>query len=379
MHPENPTYVQSCITTVSFPDTIDGVLNMVNDNNYLGPWLTDLDSLLEYPDLEDSGWTAAPWLTVGDVLFFYHSKRARSRTKQLYKKAKNDVDSETELIELLARSIGLAEKYGGTIFGCARVIGPIFYSDDTKPRHFDGRNFAPYADFCLFPHPLPIEEFRQFRPIGQNTVTPLYGNEFAGIKSLLAEKNDLPSYLRDALPNNKGFQTIDSDNWRSVACSPEARFRDETQIRTYFLDYLLSELKDRNSPLLEECECYRNGKATGRADYFAKIGGHWIPVEAKLNVHTVPDLLGQTPKYVGIETIKPTKGANKDKSQPTDKLDLCIVADQGGIYLVLNGQFYESGVDKPFLTRTQLADTPIDEFRAHLIRLADDAAAYAPG
>ena len=372
MHSDNPTYVQSCITTVSFPDTIDDVLNMVDKNDYLGPWLTDLDTLLEYSDREESGWTAARWLTVGDVLFFYHSKRARSRTKQLYKEAKNDVDSETELIELLKRSISLAEKHGGTMFGCARVIGPTFHSDDTELLHFDSRNFAPYADFCLFPHPLPIEEFRQFRPIGQNTVTPLYGNEFAGIKSLLAEKNDLPSYLRDALPNNKGFQTIDSDNWRSVACSPEARFRDETQIRTYFLDYLLSELKDRNSPLLEECECYRDGHTTGVADYFIRVGGHWIPIEAKLNVQTVPNILGQTTKYVNVEAIKTTKGANKDKSQQIERIRLCLVADQGGIYVVRNDQFYECSVNTPFLTRVQLADISIDGLRSQLVKLAEE-------
>ena len=50
----------------------------------------------------------------------------------------------------------------------------------------------------------------------------------------------------------------------------------------------------------------RRGQITGRADYFVMIGGRWIPIEAKLNLLTESNLLGQIGKYLRVDKFVAT-------------------------------------------------------------------------
>jgi hypothetical protein len=59
--------VQSCITTISFPETIDEVLDMVEKNQDFADWTADIDLLLDFkPDCNIS-WSSPKWLTQDDI------------------------------------------------------------------------------------------------------------------------------------------------------------------------------------------------------------------------------------------------------------------------------------------------------------------------
>lgn len=86
-------YVQSCITSVSFPETISSVLNMIEENKFKANWSTDLDMLLNFKKDDPIFWTAPKWLTEDDIIFFYHTKRAKFRTAKLLAEAQRELPS----------------------------------------------------------------------------------------------------------------------------------------------------------------------------------------------------------------------------------------------------------------------------------------------
>ena len=85
----HPRWVQSCITSVSFPETLANVLHMVEGNQDMPDWATDMDTLLHFDPTIGYSWTAPKWITQGDLLFFYHTKNARQRTMRLLNQARS--------------------------------------------------------------------------------------------------------------------------------------------------------------------------------------------------------------------------------------------------------------------------------------------------
>ena len=116
---------------------------------------------------------------------------------------------------------------------------------------------------------------------------------------------------------------------------------------------MLEELKDPRTPLLRECRCFRRGADTGLADYFVKVGGEWIPVEAKLSVLASSEtkLLEQVNRYVAIDSFSPTVGTRVGESFAASSSPLCLVADQAGIYTISNGVFQGCAFGEPAWSR----------------------------
>jgi len=257
----------------------------------------------------------------------------------------------------LEHAAELSETYSGAIFACAEISGPAAHFEEEPARHFSSRSFAPLGKVHTFANPLPDYKFADYFKVGQNTPsTPLYEREFEGLKRQLSERNPLPDFLESARIGDESFRDVTQQNWPSISCSAKARFINEAQLRAYLLDFLLDELKDPRSPLLRECRCFRSGADTGLADYFVKVGGEWIPVEAKLSVLSSSEtrLLDQVSKYVAIDSFSPTVGSRVGESFAASFSPLCLVADQAGIYVISNGEFQGCSFGEPTLRREEL-------------------------
>jgi hypothetical protein len=369
-HPIPQRWVQSCITNVSFPTTLDGVRSLVGKNCDDANALTDLDVLLSPRLTHELFWTAPRWMTTGDVLFFYHAVSATTRIRRLLKQAQSS--SNTPLIKVLQHAEQLAAMYAGTIFACAAVAGSSERIEhDDVLSHFKSTMYAPLKRVHIFEAPVSAEQFQQFVRINrQGTITLLGRNEFNGLKHLLSQRNPLPLFLEAAQFGEQHFRAINKDNWFTIACAPQTRFIHEAQVRSYFLDYLLSELKDKGSPLLQECHCFRRGHATGFADYFVQIHNVWVPIEAKLSVLLERDIPAQVQRYIHVDTMKPTKGTNRNRTFVVADSSLCIVADQDGIYVTKNGKFVDSAPGSPKWKREQLNQAVVRDIREHIAALA---------
>ncbi|MDO8140840.1 MAG: tetratricopeptide repeat protein [Candidatus Brocadiales bacterium] len=370
-----PHLVQSCITNINFPQTIDELLVMVEKNIEvnLRLWTTDIELLTDasiYMEDENKNWTSPKWLTQGDILFFYYSVTAKQRITKLLKQARQTTN--IELIKLLERSSDLANRYSGTIFGCAEVSGsPEYYEqkEETK-QHYKSRIFAPLKGYYIFNTPVKSGVFTKFLKISrQGTITILGEKEFEGIKQLLSECNKLPEFLQNAKFGGLGFRDVNKDNWISIACNKNAKFIHEIQLRSYFLDYLLDELKDERTPVVSECRCYKSNKITGFSDYFVQIHGKWIPIEAKLNVLSERDIISQISKYTHINTFIPSVGTHKGIEFCVHDVSTCIIIDQLGIYVTSNGEFKECEPGSPIWKREELEQNKIIDIRNYLQKL----------
>jgi hypothetical protein len=339
-------------------------MGMVKRNKSKANWSTDLDILFNFKNNDDPiFWTAPKWLTEGDIIFFYHTKGAKTRTNKLLTEAQEKLPSKKNLTNLLRRAKYTADLYSGSIFACALVSGSTQIFEKQK-KHFISRLFAPLKEVHIFENPLPQELFADCVKIGLNTITPLYQREFTGIKRHLGKQNKIPQFLQNAKLGDKSFRNINANNWHSISSIPQTKFSHEGQLRNYLIDFFLKELKDKGTALLEECECFRAKRNTGRADYFVKILGQWIPVEVKLNISREKKLLAQVAKYINIDSFSPKKGAYRNKTFSVAQVPLCLILDQLGIYFISqNGTFIGSSFEDPFWKREQFTKNTILEIR----------------
>lgn len=370
--------IQSCITNVSFPQDIENLRKLIRKNKgYNLDFNTDLDFLLNFdnikscmPDLEYHYWTAPKWFTKGDILLFYYGSTSLQRARSMLRWAKIEFPDDLELINTIKHSIKLGEKYSGKIFGCTSIINtPQYLTDENDEQHFGSTIFAPFNEVHLFKNPLHKKEFDDYVNISNHgALSPISNKEgYENLKSLLSKNNDLPDYFKYSKLGDIGFKDLDKTNWFEISCSDEACFIHEVQIRAYLIDYLLNELKDNRTALLEECECYKENKLSGRVDYFIKLDSNWIPVEAKLNTLAEKNLTSQINKYVGIDYFTPTKNPNKGKIYDMDQCNFCIIVDQLGIYLYNNHQFINCEPGKPLWSKKEFNDT--NKIRKQLIEI----------
>jgi hypothetical protein len=297
----------------------------------------------------------------GDTWFFYHTKSAKQQVTRLYKDVEQvhglPRNEQLKISQLLESAVEQANRYSGTIFGYAEALGPAEYSEE-QGGHFKTRFFAPLSRVHIFDYPLAYDGFRDFVQISQGPITRLHRPQFERIKELLtADQNELPASLQNAVAAETECPDVNQGNWPSISCVESTRFVDEAHLRFCLLDYLLEELKDSGTPLLRECRCPpRRGKQGKIADYFVKIHNNWIPVEAKLNILSEPDVLGQVAQYTRAFTFKPTQGIHKGEEfrRKTWPPDVCLIVDQSGVYIASSREFLDCSPGEPVWRREEL-------------------------
>lgn len=87
-------------------------------------------------------------------------------------------------------------------------------------------------------------------------------------------------------------------------------------------------------------------------------------MEAKLNVLSKRDLLGQVGQYFAAERFKPIEGSRRDTIINAPTANICLIGDQSGIYVATAGRYIECRPGEPRWPRTQLNPTTAAEIRA---------------
>jgi hypothetical protein len=346
--------------------------DMVEDNRTIvGGALTDIDLLLLFRPAHGISWTAPRWMTAGDILFFYHTRSGQKNAARIAHQLRSGALGGRAIVAAVERANVQAARYARTIFACAEVSGrSTDVPNEEGSQHFRSTIYAPLGAVHVFDEPLPSTEFTRAVTLSTGgTLTPVHGSALTQLKALLATHNQLPVFLRDAVPGAIGFRNVTRENWPTISTRPDRVFLDESQLRAYLLDYLLAEIKDQRTALLEECECFRAGVATGIADYFVQVHGRWIPVEAKLNVRAERDLSGQVRKYGQIDAFQPRRGPTPRTRYATQRGGTCLVADQAGLYVLVDGVYIGCSADRPAWARAALSHATGALVRARLAEL----------
>ena len=288
--------VQSFISNMSAPTSLEELA--YTDG------LTLPENLMSAPTNE---WTAPKWAKAGDVVFFMHSKTARSsltalRTELTSRKADFTALDYNRLLGWLDHALDIHAQYGGKIFAVGRVCGgPEYAETDSLLEsilHWRSRNYSAIDNILILEHPLDISSFREYIYISRGSATtPLFDKEFSHLRDDIARENALPAYVMDAVARPLPLRTINKDNWIIVSNDYRRCFILEKQFRQFYVDYLLRDIGDQKR-FFTECRCQRSDINDSFMDYVMLFNGKYIPVEVKLAVSAEPNIIGQVSKYV---------------------------------------------------------------------------------
>ena len=294
--------VQSFITNISFPKTLDEFLYFLEDDFHF-----NVDDILEEKYLE---WTAPRWCKKDDIVFFMHSKTAISTiTKLRTEYIKNKHSYTKEQCSLFEKGISHAidnyKKYGGKIYAIGRVTEPPiydnFYRDETK-LHWGGRIYAPISDVVILNNPIDISEFNDFIFISrQSAITGIFGKEYMKLKEIIMNKNKTKKYFEESISAVLPVKDINKTNWVQLSNEFRRGFFLESQFRSYYTDYLLEVLTE--TKVYKECPCKAINKPDCFVDNIIFFNNRPLLVEIKLNINNEKNLPGQMKKYCNCENI----------------------------------------------------------------------------
>ena len=300
-----PEYCHAFINNIAFPKSLEEI----KDYYIAERGMYDIEDLLAS---EETCWTAPRWAMRGDVCLFMHAKMANStisslRTELMNTRSNYSDDDFKELCTWLDRGKELHKKYGGKIFAVARVLDSPGEDTESEPNefiHWGSRLYADMGEIWFLKEPIDISEFKKYVTVSnRGAITPVYGEEYAGLKSLIIEKNqNPPEYFISSVAADAESSRINRYNWLRISYEFRHSFIYEKQFRIYYVDYFLSTLGDIKT-IYSECRCEKQGVTySSRMDNVIRFYRRYLPVEVKLVV--LPDsIVTQVTKYCNDDVV----------------------------------------------------------------------------
>lgn len=255
----------------------------------------------------DNEWTAPKWAKAGDIVFFMHSKTARStitklRSELIRKRDGISTADYDRLMGYIGHALDIHAKYGGKIFAVGRICGgPEYVQPEdvvNEVLHWKSRNYSAIDNIHVLEHPVDISVFRDYIHISRgSSITPLFDTNFDKLRVDIGKENELPEYVMNSVARPIPLRLINDKNWIEIANDYRRCFILEEQFRKFYVDYLLRTIGDQKR-FYTECRCQRSLMNDSFMDYVIRFEGKYLPVEVKLSVHAEPNLIGQVSKYV---------------------------------------------------------------------------------
>lgn len=288
--------VQSFIDNISFPNSLEELLDFSGR-------LSLVDNIL---DSSENEWTVPKWAKANDIVFFMHTKTARStitrlRTELTSRPEAYSPEDYRSMMETINHGLATHAKYGGKIFAIGRVCGGTEYvdDDDDTPNicHWSSRHYAAIDHIAPLATPIDISEFNSYITVSRcGAITPVWGDEFDRLKKAIGQKNKMPWFLKEPLSKPVPLRKINESNWIAVANDYRRSFILENQFRSFYVDYLLRSIGDRKT-FFQECRCTKPGINPSFIDNVFLYSGKYLAVEVKLSVHAEPNIHAQLSKY----------------------------------------------------------------------------------
>ena len=333
--------VQAFISCVSFPTTIDEVLDIAeNDDVYTVEIVLDAE---QYEYLE---WTSPKWARKGDIIIFYHAKTGNVKISNLRRQLREDDeydDNQKALISAwIEKANTLFKETGGRILAVGRLSTDPYYLsssefDNPEVVHYNMNMWAQVEDVFVFDNPIHIKQMSDYITIArQASITPLFGEAYKRLKDAIWEENDIPTYYADSESVAVPLYEINSSNWLKISKAHGRKFRFESQFRSFYVDFLLKAISD-NGEIYRECPCMKQRSVhPSYVDNVIVIGGRYLPVEVKINISVEKDLIGQVRKYCNLTKL--FLNSNSSRLAPIEMVvrDRVLIIDEIAIYIYNN-------------------------------------------
>lgn len=326
-------YVEAFISNISVPKTLGELDEYYLDGN-------DAQILVEDAlNSEITNWTVPRWAKRGDIVLFMHAKMARSSLTRL----RTETNAEPEWItseelkqkRLTAISDQLAfhKRYGGKIYAIGRVNGKPEIEKVPPGLHFRAKVFCDIDDLYLLEEPIDLSEFSSFIKLSSMcAVTPVFGEPYEELKSIILSKNDVPSYIKNSCSTPFPHNSVNEENWMKLGLEYRNSFSLEIQFRQCYVDYLLKSIGDQKT-IYMECACYKGMNPITYVDNVIKIDKKLLPVEVKLNIALESDLEGQCEQYCNLDQLILDKKNKRNARIENVISDRILVIDTYAVYM----------------------------------------------
>lgn len=326
-------YVEAFISNISVPKTLEELDEYYLDGN-------DAQILVE--DTLSRGitnWSVPRWAKRGDIVLFMHAKMARSSLTRL----RSETNAEAEWIttkelkqkrlQALSDQLAFHKKYGGKIYAIGRVNGRPEIEEVPTGLHFRSKVFCDIDDLYLLEEPIDLSEFSSFIKLNSMcAVTPVFGEPYEDLKSIILSKNDVPSYIKNSCSTPFPHNSVNEENWMKLGLEYRNSFSLEIQFRQCYVDYLLKSIGDQKT-IYMECACYKGTNPITYVDNVIKIDKRLLPVEVKLNIALEADLEGQCEQYCNLERLILDKKNKRNARIENVVNDRVLVIDTYAVYM----------------------------------------------
>lgn len=329
-----PLKVQAFINNINFPTSLDGLYFFATEHGCFNVEDILWDKIVT--------WTAPSWAKIGDVVFFMHAKTARSIITRLRTELHSLQDSiPTEQYELLIdwinRGLDLHAQYGGKIFAIGRVCGAPEYIAGNDERyenasfyHWSSKIYAD-IEIDVLDKPIDISEFNDFINVSRHgAITGVFGKEYLQLRKIIRSKNEIPPYFADSIASPLPLSRVNPKNWMQITNEYRRCFMLESQFRSYYVDYLLTELGDQKT-FFKECRCVKCGMADSFVDNIIRFNKKNLPVEVKLSVPSEANIKAQVRKYCYDDEVH--LNIKRTISQKQMHRNRVLIIDTDNVYL----------------------------------------------
>lgn len=181
----------SFITNISFPKTIDEVLDFM--------YLNGRFNIEDIFDNEKVDWTSPKWAKKGTLVFFMHSKTSNQTISALKTELKNNTDkydSEEydDAMKALEHGKDLYLKYGGKIFAIGIVESDSFKDEELLDfeTHWNSKIYSEIKILHLLDTPVDISEFNTFIKVSRTgAITNLDLSQTYRLIDIIERKNNI--------------------------------------------------------------------------------------------------------------------------------------------------------------------------------------------
>ena len=325
-----PKFIQSFVLNMTSPNKVD---QLIKEQRPLPEEIIVSDKTTD-----EVNWTVSRASIVDDVVFFMYAKTAKTNLTRLRTEirsnSKYSIKTRGELLKLIEDHLAVYSQLGGKIFAVGHIrSGPVRCHREDENLHWHSCYYADVDNLYVFKKPISITEFPFIRVSRQSSITLLSDKEYDSLRKVVeGHNNTLPDYVKNSIARPMPLWKINKENWIGLTNEFERRFSSEKQLRTFYLDYLLSAIGDQKR-FFTECRCSRPNMNDSFMDYVIRFNGKFLPVEAKLLVNGSESLIKtQVSKYVNNSCIildnKGRKITGSDRHP-----DKVLVIDKETIYM----------------------------------------------
>lgn len=341
--PEEIKDPSTCVESSIYNVILDGTVSDLLTRYYSFGDLSIIDQIIN----QNLTFVKAPKTAkTGDIVFFYLSEESVNNLYNIKKQCENSMESIPKeytkiIIDSLSKSTDQYQEFGKHIFAYARIAGTRLGEEIALNQNKEDKEniFVPIDNITILETPLSLKELKLSAKINaSNESTILTSEDFEKLKNQIMESennNEIPLFFKFSKPAVYPVNKINSKNWILTTQDVRTRFFTITQLKKYFIDFLIDAL-DEKKKAFRNCNFFKNENEPFIADYVMNYDEKLLPVIVKLDLQKLIDKNDFAIKVCNPQKVILDSKNNIEADQNLLIKDKVLVVDKNTVYLYIH-------------------------------------------